>query len=140
MSSPTRDIYKLPTIVLFFVGLYDVLRGIMHTYLLTWSAATFAKFDLATVPEDQVFMLGVFGISNLLTGFIYLLICWRARQLSPYVLLLIPVAYLLGILGIWSVGIHGQSAYLGRYFLFVYFGICVATFLIFLFQKSRTAK
>jgi len=133
-----RDIYKLPSIVLLFIGLYDVLRGIMHTYVLTWSAENFAKFDMATVPEDQVFMLGVFGISNFLTGFLFLLIACKARELSPYVLILIPVTYLVGILGIRSVGIQGQSEYYGQYFMFVYFGICTLTFFVFLFQWKAT--
>ncbi len=138
-NSKPRDIYKLPSIVLICIGLYDLLRGIMHTYVLTWSAENFAKFDMATVPEDQIFMLGTFGISNLLTGFLYLLIAFKARELSPYVLILIPVTYLIGILGIWSVGIQGQSEYDGRYFMFVYFAICVVTFLVFLVQ-SRGAR
>ncbi len=63
-----EDIYRVPSIVLSIVGAYDLLRGFMHTFLLKWSAANFAKFDMATVPEDQVFLLGVFGISNFLTG------------------------------------------------------------------------
>ena len=51
------DIYRIPSVVLFLIGAYDLLRGFMHTFLLKWSAANFAKFDLATVPEDQVFLL-----------------------------------------------------------------------------------
>lgn len=135
-----RDIYKLPSIVLILIGLYDILRGIMHTYVLTWSAENIAKFNMATVPTDQVFMLGTFGISNLLTGFVYLLIACKARELSPYVLILIPVTYLIGILGIWSVGIQGQSEYYGRYLMFVYFAICTVTFLIFLVQRRAARR
>ena len=138
MNTKPRDIYKIPAAVLFVIGLYDIIRGIMHTFVLTWSAENIAKFDLATVPEDQIFMLGAFGISNLLTGAIFLLIALRARELSPYVLILIPVIYLIGLMGIWSVGIHGQSEYNGRYLMFVYFGICVATFVFFVVQKRNS--
>ena len=140
MTTKRRDIYTLPSVFLFIIGLYDLIRGFMHTYLLTWSASYFAKFDLATVPEDQVFMLGVFGISNWLTGFLYLLISIKAKHLSPYVLIIIPLTYLLGLIGIWSCGIHGQSAFNGQYFMYVYFAICVIIFLIFLFQKYYQKK
>lgn len=137
MSAKPRDIYSLPSIVLFLIGCYDILRGFMHTFILKWSAANFAKFDLATVPQDQIFMLGVFGISNFLTGFIYLLISRKARQLSPYVLIIIPLAYILGLIGISSGGVHGQSAFDGKYFMMVYFAVCIATFIVFLFQQRK---
>ena len=75
--------YALPARVLLGLGLYDLLRGFMHTYALHWSAVTIAGFNVDTTPVDQFFMLGTFGISNFLTGFIYLLISKRAPQLSP---------------------------------------------------------
>lgn len=59
----------------------------------------------------------------------------KPRELSPYGLILTPVTYLIGIPGIWSVGVHGQSEYDGRYFMFVYFGIFVVTFLVFPVQR-----
>ena len=82
-------------------------------------------------------MLGTFGISNFLTGFIYLLISRRSPELSPYVLALIPGAYLLGLIGIWSNGIHGTSTYLGRYLLFIYFAICIVTVIYFAYDKQK---
>jgi len=140
MSNKTKDIYWLPTLVLFLIGLYDLLRGFMHTFMLTWSAEHFAKFDMKTVPMDQIFMLGSFGISNILTGVIYLLICIRARYLSPYVLIIIPLVYLLGMIGIWTSKVHGTAAFNGQYFMYVYFGICILTFIIFIFQKISQKK
>lgn len=135
MAKP--NIYKIPTIVLFFIGLYDLLRGFMHTFLLTWSAANIAKFDIASTPQDQIFLLGVFGISNFLTGFIYLLICKKAKELSPYVLIIIPLTYLLGIIGIRFGGIRAKAAFDGQYLMYIYFGICTLTFIVFLFQKIK---
>jgi hypothetical protein len=82
-------------------------------------------------------MLGTFGISNFLTGFIYLLISRRSPELSPYVLALIPGAYLLGLIGIWSNGIHGTSAYMGQYILYVYFAICIVTVLYFAWIRRK---
>ena len=130
-----KDIFWLPSTVLFFIGGLDVLRGFMHTFLLTWSATNVAKLNMAIESSDQVFLLGVFGISNFLTGFIYFLISKKARELSPYVLIIIPLTYLLGLIGIWSGNVHGQAAFEGKYFMLVYFSICIITFVTFQFQK-----
>ena len=130
-----KDIFWLPSTVLFFIGGLDVLRGFMHTFLLTWSATNVAKLNMARESSDQVFLLGVFGISNFLTGFIYFLVSKKARELSPYVLIIIPLTYLLGLIGIWSGNVHGQAAFEGKYFMLVYFSICIITFVTFQFQK-----
>lgn len=134
MKTKTRDIYWLPALVLLFIGGLDLLRGFMHTFLLTWSALNIAKFDPAA-PQDQFFLLGVFGISNFLTGFLYLLISRKAREISPYVLILIPLAYLLGVAGIRAGGVQPQAAFEGKYFMLVYFVICVLGFAAFLVRK-----
>lgn len=130
-----KDIFWLPSTVLFFIGGLDVLRGFMHTFLLTWSATNVAKLNMAIESSDQLFLLGVFGISNFLTGFIYFLVSKKARELSPYVLIIIPLTYLLGLIGIWSGNVHGQAAFEGKYFMLVYFSICIITFVTFQFQK-----
>ena len=132
-----KDIYSLPSAVLFFIGCFDVVRGFMHTFNLTWSAANFAKFDMATTPQDQIFLLGVFGISNFLTGFMHLFISRKAKHLSPYILIIIPLAYILGLIGITSGGIRGQAAFEGKYIMMVYFAICIVAFFIFLVQRKK---
>jgi hypothetical protein len=109
----------------------------MHTFALKWSGTNIAGFNPETTPIDQFFMLGTFGISNFLTGFIYLLISRRSPELSPCVLALIPGAYLLGLIGIWSNGIHGTSAYGGQYAMYVYFAICIGTLVYVLYKKRK---
>jgi hypothetical protein len=140
MKEKMKDIFWLPSTVLLFIGILDVIRGFMHTFLLTWSAANVAKFNMATTPQDQIFMLGVFGISNFLTGSIYFLISRKAREISPYVLIIIPLAYLLGLIGIWSGGVHGQAPFEGKYFMLAYFAVCVLTFISFLIQRNARNK
>ncbi len=81
-------------------------------------------------------MLGTFGISNFLTGSIYLLVSKRAPQLSPYILGLIPSSYLLGLIGIWSNGIYGTLQYAGQYLMYVYFAICIATLAVFIVKEK----
>ncbi len=141
MKEKMKDIYRLPSVVLVVLGILDLIRGVMHTFLLTWSADHIAGFDPATATRDQYFLLGVFGVSNFLTGFLYLLISRKARELAPDILILIPLVYLLGTMGILSGGVHPQAAFEGKYFMMVYFGICLITFLIFQCQKwMKTAQ
>ena len=127
----------MPSRVLYGLGIYDLISGFMHTFVLKWSGTNIAGFNPETTPIDQFFMLGTFGISNFLTGFIFLLISRRSPELSPYVLALIPGAYLLGMTGIWSNGIHGTSAYGGQYVMYNYFAICIGTRAAFLYRKWK---
>ncbi|MDQ5922073.1 MAG: hypothetical protein QG673_2132 [Pseudomonadota bacterium] len=131
-----KDVFKLPATILFILGIVDLIRGFMHTFVLNWSAANVAKLNVANTASDQIFLLGVFGISNFLTGTIYILISRKARELSPYILLIIPLTYLFGLIGIWSNHVHAKSAFEGQYFMYGYFAICTITFCIFLFTRQ----
>jgi hypothetical protein len=135
-----RDIFRIPATVLFVLGIVDLIRGVMHTFLLRWAGVHIAGFDPVTTPSDQFFLLGAFGISNLLTGFLYLLISRKARELSPYVLAIIPATYLLGVIGIGVAGVQAQAAFLGKYFMMVYFAVCVVTVAVFLVQRGAQPK
>ena len=120
----------LPARVLFGLGIYDLIRGVMHTLLLRWSGIHVAGFDPSSTPVDQFFMLGAFGISNLLTGCLFLLISRRAPELSAWILGIIPATYLVGLLVIRSSGVHGTLTYGGQYLMYVYFAICIGTLAI----------
>ena len=135
MKKNIKDIFALPSNVLLIVGLTDIVRGFMHTFLLTWSATNIAKLNITSSSDNQIFLLGIFGITNYLSGFIYILISRKARQLSPYVLMIIPVAYFLGLVGIWSGGVRAQAEFYGKYFMLVYFGVCIVTSIIFFIRK-----
>ncbi len=130
-----RNIYRLPSIVLFSLGIIDILRGFMHTFNINWAANNIARLNLSFAAQDQLFLLAVFGISNYLTGFLFILISKKAEKLSPYVLVLIPATYLLGIIAINVVGIHKVSNFNGKYFMLAYLGICTITFIIFAYRK-----
>ena len=140
MISSGRDVFRLPAMVLFGLGIVDLFRGIMHTLLLRWAGVNIAGFDPVTTPPDQFFLLGAFGISNILTGFLYLLISRKARELSPYVLAIIPAAYLLGVIGIGVAGVQSQAAFPGKYFMMVYFAVCLVTVAVFLVQRRADRK
>lgn len=140
MPAETRDIFQFPAAVLFILGIVDLVRGFMHTFVLRWSALHIAGFDPTTTPPDQFFLLGVFGISNFLTGVVFVLISRRAREISPYVLLSIPATYLLGLIGISVAGVHMQAAFGGKYFMIAYLAVCVVTVVVFLIQKGAQKR
>ena len=131
---------RLTARVLFGLGLYDLIRGVMHTLLLRWSGLHIAGFPAESTPIDQFFMLGAFGISNLLTGCLFLLISRRAPELSALVLAIIPATYLLGLAGIRISGIHGTLAYGGQYLMYIYFAICIGTLAIHLAGRERPER
>lgn len=135
-----RDIFRLPATVLFVLGVLDLIRGIMHTFLLRWAGVHVAGFDPVSTPSDQFFMLGAFGISNFLTGFLFLLISRKARELSPYVLALIPATYLLGMIGIGVAGVQAQAVFGGKYFMMVYLALCLATVAVFLVHRGARRR
>ena len=114
--------------VLLALGILDLLRGTLHTFFADWAVRTFAHLDLSSARQDQLTLLGVFGISNLLTGLIYILISRKAKPLSRYVLLAIPVAYATGRIGMMASGVSPHAAFYGRYFMAGYLALCLAAF------------
>lgn len=137
MVKKVKDVFYLPSLVLFIIGITDLIRGFMHSFLLKWSAATFAQLDLTANSGDQVFLLGVYGISNYLTGFLYLLISKKAKNLSPYVLIGIPLVYFFGIVVLRLVGVFPESLFSGKYFMLAYLAICIITFINFMVKKKK---
>ena len=119
--------YALPSTVLLVLGLIDLLRGVLHTFFVNWAVRTFAKLDLSVARQDQLTLLGAFGISNLLTGVIFVLISLKAERLSVPVLLTIPCAYAIGVIGMRTSGVRPQSAFYGRFFMAGYLGVCLVT-------------
>ncbi|MDF1827883.1 MAG: hypothetical protein P1U39_06345 [Legionellaceae bacterium] len=114
------------------LGCLDLVRGFMHTFKLEYAALHIAKLNLST-PEasDLLQLLGVFGVSNYITGIMLILVALRARELALVMLFVIPLAYVVG--GIETMhNSHmyaaSQAAWGGRNFMFIYLIICVVTF------------
>lgn len=72
----------------------------MHTFSVAWAADFFARLDLTAAKGVQLMLLGTFGISNILTGIIYFIVCKKAKQIAPYILAVIPVSYFVGFIGL----------------------------------------
>jgi hypothetical protein len=130
---------KFAWIVLTILGCVDIFRGIMHTVLLEYAATNIAGLDLSVAGQDQMFLLGVFGISNYLTGIMFILIGLKARNLVPIMLLVTPVVYLLSS-RIILLTAQPQSAFAGQSFMLVYIVVCLVTFISIFIHSSLTKR
>lgn len=116
----TSKLLSFNIIVLGLFGIIDLIRGLMHTFFNTFAGTNIAQI---VGQPDAFFLLGAFGISNFVTGFIFLVIYKKAPELAPYILLTVALGYALGVIGLQIDGVTMQSAFLGQYFMFVYLGI-----------------
>lgn len=128
---------KIPvfvSIVLLLLGCYDLIRGFMHTFLLNYSALHFAGLNLTTPQaSDLLRLLGAFGVSNFLTGIMFIMIAYTSRKLSLAMLGIIPSVYFIGYLTIHAntkVYPHTQALWLGLHPLLVYMCVSLATFML----------
>lgn len=69
-----------------FHGCFDLLRGIMHTFLSRSFAVNVAKLNVSQQGENQIFLINALGFTNYITGSVYLLICYKAPFLAPDIL------------------------------------------------------
>lgn len=119
---------KFAWIILAGLGFVDLFRGFVHTFLLEYAATNIAGLDLSVAALDQMFLLGLFGISNYLTGIMFILIALKARNLVPYILPAIPVIYLLGSRVVLLTA-QPQAAFGGIPFMTIYNLVCIVTFI-----------
>jgi len=119
---------KFAWIIMIALGFIDLIRGFIHTVLLEFAANNIFVIDLSGGVENQMLLLGVFGISNYLTGIMFILIGLKARELVPILLPVIPLVYWFGTALISRVATPTAQLGGGPYML-VYFAVCIATFL-----------
>jgi hypothetical protein len=106
------------------LGCVDLIRGFIHTFLLEYAALNIFVIDSSGGVDNQMFLLGVFGISNYLTGLMFILIGLKARHLVPIMLPIIPITYFGGAALISRVA--NPTAQLGGGpFMLTYFAICI---------------
>lgn len=129
-----QDVPRFVIVVTLLLGCYDLLRGLMHTVFLHYSALNIAGLDLSThTASDQLRLLGAFGISNFETGIALILMGLYARRLALAMLGLIPLLYLFGYFTIKSnvAGYAPSEANWGGVApLLVYMAISSITFLL----------
>ena len=107
MTKSKEKALNIAVITLFVVAGVDIARGYMHTFNVWWASENIAQM---TQTADTMHLMITFGASNFLTGFIYVLIGLKAKEIAPYVLILIPVSYLLGIISGHTTGVSAMSS------------------------------
>jgi hypothetical protein len=110
---------KIAWITLLVLGCVDLIRGFMHTVMLEYAAANIA----GVTDVDAISLLRTFGISNYLTGALFILIALKVKTLAPYVLTLIPLSYALGMLV--SPPVASTAQFNGKYMMIVYLAVCL---------------
>ncbi len=113
---------KLCAIILLLAGVMDIIRGFTHTFRVRYAAEYLAGIE---TNSDNLVLMSAFGISNLLTGLLFFLILWEARNLAPYVLFIIPVSYSIGSIGMGYSNVTLESEFKGQYIMTVYLSICL---------------
>ena len=139
-----KPIPKFISIMAVFLGAIDLLRGFMHTVVLPYSATHIACLDLSgpTAP-DLLRLLGLFGISNYITGATLILTGLYARPIALVLLGLIPAFYGLGLLTIHAAMNPyppSTAQWGGRPFMMINLSLYVLTFLagIFVLRHRKT--
>ncbi|CAM8625931.1 hypothetical protein MCEMIH22_00322 [Candidatus Methylacidiphilaceae bacterium] len=139
-----RPIPKFISIMAVFLGVIDLLRGFMHTVVLPYSATHIACLDLSgpTAP-DLLRLLGLFGISNYITGATLILTGLYSRPIALVLIGLIPAFYGLGLLTIHAaINPYPPSTaqWGGRPFMIINLSLYVLTFLagIFVLRHRKT--
>ena len=139
-----RPIPKFISIIAVFLGGIDLVRGFMHTVVLPYSATHIACLDLSgpTAP-DLLRLLGLFGISNYITGATLILTGLYARPIALVLLGLIPAFYGLGLLTIHAAMNPyppSTAQWGGRPFMMINLSLYVLTFLagIFVLRHRKT--
>jgi uncharacterized membrane protein len=137
MTKVETQVPRFVWITLIILGCIDLVRGFMHTVLLEYSAINIAGFDLTTsTATEQLRLLGTFGISNWITGVLFILIGLKAKHISIHVMGLIPVAYGFSMLAIrMNLANYAQSqaAWGGLAMLVPYLIVATMTFIAGLF-------
>jgi hypothetical protein len=120
-------------VVLFCLGLMDLLRGFTHTYRVHHAALNLAQID---PHPDALVLMVAFGISNFLTGALFILIALTAKHIAAIVLLLIPAAYFFGGIGMIYSGVTLQSPFIGQYIMKIYLSISLVDCFVLLYLRS----
>jgi len=129
---------KFAWIVMFGLGCMDLIRGIIHTVFLQHAAMNIFVIDMSGGVGNQMLLLGTFGISNYLTGALFILISLYARHLVPLVLPIIPLAYFTGSFFInLNLVAEPTGALGGIPMMLVYMIVCWGTFAAIVIIKIR---
>lgn len=137
-STSTKIVPKFTWVILLIIGCVDIIRGLMHTVFMELAIATFAHLDFtAGNINDQLFQMNVLGVSNLISGILFIIVALKAKHYADFALLYPVFSHIIGILAIRINTIEASSDFLGKYVMGIYMGVCISTFIV---SRIFTAK
>ena len=127
---------KISVAVLGLVAIYDLIRGYMHTLNIWYASEHIAHMSQTA---DTMWLMTYQGALQLMSGLVYLLIVWKAKELAPYILMINAFANLYHL---FSVSVNGvlemqTSAWNGQYYMYVYVSVLFLTGLSYVIAKQR---
>lgn len=130
---------KIAVITLTLLAVMDLFRGYMHTFNIMYASENIAHM---TLTPDTLNLMNTFGISNFLTAFIYILIVVKAKDLAPYVLVIVPFSYLLGIISnnITGVAAMQTAEWNGQYMMYIYLTVSAVVGINYFISAKRQAS
>lgn len=128
---------KIAVIILAIVGGYDLIRAYMHTLNIWYASGEIAQMSQTA---DTMWLMNYQGSLQLMSGLVYLLIVWKAKEIAPYVLMVNAFANLYHFV---TVRINGvlemqTSAWNGKYYMYVYCAVIFLTGLNYFIAKKRS--
>ena len=127
-------------IPLLIVAIFNLGRGILHTFLVEYAATNIAGLDLSTARNELLNLMNVYGWSNIIEGILYIVIATKSRNLAPLALtlagLFIPLSALTNNLA--YISLAGANWGGAPYMLFIYMPLCLLPVVIFYIQRLRT--
>ncbi len=137
-TTSAKIVPKFTWIILLIFGCFDIIRGLMHTVFMEQAIATLAHLDFtAGNINDQLFQMNVLGVSNLISGILFIVVALKAKQYADFALLYPVISHIIGILAIRINNIEASSDFLGKYVMGIYMGVCISTFIV---SRIFTAK
>ncbi len=85
MNPPTNSTHAVEPVawgVIALMGILNLFRGSVHTFLPDGGAGVIAGFDLSHARQTIVFLFAVMGIEQLSLGVVDLIVAFRARWLA----------------------------------------------------------
>lgn len=128
------------------LGIFDLIRGVMHTVFAGYAASEIADVDLVGPSgRDLLTLMIAFGASNLITSAALVTSGLTSRKVSLALLTAIPIAYGFAAVGftMWSDGLIGQGVFPGKANMRVYLMVCTGTVIaagVSVVWKSRFQK
>ena len=136
MSVTDNECPQFAWIVLIFFGLFNLVRGFMHTFLVEYAAENIAGLDLSVARAEQLILMMNYGFENLVAGVAFILIALKARHLVPPTILLVTIIAAVSPIAIEL--LNPTAAFAGRLLAPVWFALGVITLIwIYLHQRKN---